>query len=38
MSTPVPAEMTFIRIERFGPPEVLVPGRMAVPQRRQACP
>ena len=32
MSTPVSAEMTFIRIERFGPPEVLVPGRMAVPQ------
>ena len=27
----VPAEMTFIRIDRPGPPEVLVPDRMAVP-------
>ena len=29
--TAIPAEMTFIRIERPGPPEVLVPDRMAVP-------
>ena len=28
----VPAEMTYIRIDRSGPPEVLVAGRMAVPQ------
>jgi NADPH:quinone reductase len=27
----LPAEMTFIRIDRPGPPEVLVPDRMAVP-------
>jgi NADPH2:quinone reductase len=27
----IPAAMTFIRIERPGPPEVLVPDRMAVP-------
>ena len=30
MST-LPAEMTYIRIDRPGPPEVLVPGRMPVP-------
>ena len=29
--TTIPVEMTFIRIERPGPPEVLVPDRMAVP-------
>ena len=28
----VPAEMAFVRIDRPGPPEVLVPDRMAVPQ------
>ena len=28
----LPAEMTFIRIDRPGPPEVLVPDRMPVPQ------
>ena len=28
----VPAEMAYIRIDRPGPPEVLVPDRMAVPQ------
>ena len=28
----LPAEMTYIRIDRPGPPEVLVPARMAVPQ------
>ena len=31
MTPPVPAEMSFIRIDRFGPPEVLVPDRMPVP-------
>ena len=30
--TAIPAEMTFIRIERPGPPEVLVPDRMPVPR------
>ena len=30
----VPAEMTYIRIDRPGPPEVLVPDRMPVPQPR----
>ena len=29
--TAIPTEMTYIRIERPGPPEVLVPARMAVP-------
>lgn len=29
--TAIPTEMTYIRIERPGPPEVLVPDRMAVP-------
>lgn len=32
MTQPLPAEMSYIRIERFGPPEVLVPARMPVPQ------
>jgi putative PIG3 family NAD(P)H quinone oxidoreductase len=32
MSTAIPAEMTYIRIKRFGPPEVLVPDRMPVPR------
>ena len=32
MTTAIPAEMTYIRIERPGPPEVLVPDRMAVPR------
>lgn len=30
----IPAEMTFVRIDRPGPPEVLVPDRMPVPQPR----
>ena len=30
--TAIPAEMTYIRIDRPGPPEVLVPARMAMPQ------
>jgi len=29
--TAIPTEMTYIRIERPGPPEVLVPARMAIP-------
>ena len=32
MTQPIPAEMTYIRIDRFGPPEVLVPAPMAVPR------
>ena len=32
MSIEIPPEMTFIRIDRPGPPEVLVPARMAVPR------
>ena len=32
MTTPLPDEMRFIRIERPGPPEVLVPDRMPVPK------
>ena len=32
MTTAIPAEMTYIRIERPGPPEVLVPDRMPVPR------
>lgn len=32
MTTSLPTEMTYIRIERFGPPEVLVPDRMPVPK------
>ena len=30
--TTIPGEMTYIRIDRSGPPEVLVPDRMAVPR------
>ncbi|HEX6014751.1 MAG TPA: NAD(P)H-quinone oxidoreductase, partial [Geminicoccaceae bacterium] len=30
--TAIPAEMTYIRIERPGPPEVLMPDRMEVPR------
>ena len=30
----IPTEMTFVRIDRPGPPEVLVPDRMPVPQPR----
>ena len=30
----IPAEMTYVRIERPGPPEVLVPDRMPVPSPR----
>jgi NADPH:quinone reductase len=30
--TAIPAEMTYVRIERPGPPEVLVPDRMEVPR------
>lgn len=32
MTAAIPAEMTYIRIDRFGPPEALVPARMAVPR------
>lgn len=32
MTQPIPTEMSYIRIERFGPPEVLVPARMPVPR------
>ncbi len=32
MAAELPAEMTYIRIERPGPPEVLVPDRMKLPQ------
>jgi putative PIG3 family NAD(P)H quinone oxidoreductase len=32
MTAAIAAEMTFVRIDRFGPPEVLVPARMAVPR------
>ncbi|MFO1073120.1 MAG: NAD(P)H-quinone oxidoreductase [Geminicoccaceae bacterium] len=32
MTPPLPTEMSFIRIDGFGPPEVLVPDRMPVPQ------
>lgn len=32
MTTSLPPEMTYIRIERFGSPEVLVPARMPVPR------
>jgi putative PIG3 family NAD(P)H quinone oxidoreductase len=32
MTAAIPAEMTYVRIDRFGPPEVLVPARMAVPR------
>ncbi|MEK0082747.1 NAD(P)H-quinone oxidoreductase [Benzoatithermus flavus] len=32
MTAAIPAEMTYIRIDRFGPPEALVPDRMPVPR------
>ncbi len=32
MAAELPAEMTYIRIDRPGPPDVLVPDRMPVPQ------
>ncbi len=34
MSSNVPAEMTYVRIDGFGGPEVLRPARMAVPEPR----
>ncbi len=32
MSEPLPTEMTYIRLDGYGPPEVLVPDRMPVPR------